>query len=279
MISNIYLSDHLLSTNQCFICQKEFLFGELILRNCDIDTKKYTYYHPICLQCIKCQKKLLKDNKNLFNLIYYCGNVRYDQVLCDQCKNNCIQSDVLINEKLQEENPIIEKKNKTMFYKSFDKINIHNYGQLLFERFKQRYKFEYQQNDLSIDDENYHGSCSDQDVIDIRPLNDYKKTNLNSSLTCCQKGWNGIQEINPIQCSRCHKIFTRFDLYQTDNHIDYYCNICWIYQKEFIIKNQKQSSFIRCNLCGEFLLDQLTDDIISMNFVHPKCLEKHLNDF
>ncbi|CAF0806158.1 unnamed protein product [Rotaria sp. Silwood1] len=213
MISNIYLSDDILSTNQCFICQKEFSFGELILRDYDIEAKKYIYYHPTCLQCIK-----------------------------------------------------------------FDKVNIHNYGQLLFERLKQHYKFEQQQNDLTIDDENYHGLCYDEHVIDIRKPNDCKKTDLNSSLTCCRKDWNGIYEINPKQCSRCHKTFTRFDIYQTNNHIDYYCNICWIYQKEFIIKNQTQSSFIRCNLCGKFLLDQLTDDIISMNFVHPECLEKHLND-
>ncbi|CAF1055913.1 unnamed protein product [Rotaria sordida] len=273
MISNIYLSNHILSTNQCFICQKEFSFSELILRNYGKNTKKYIYYHPTCLQCIKCQRKLLKENKNFFNLIYYCGNIRYDQVLCDQCKNNFIQSDILIkNEKLQ------EKKNKTNFFKSFDKINTHNYGQLLFERFKQRCKFEHQQNDLIINDENYHGSCYDQDVIDIRKPNDSKKIDLNSSLTCCQKDWNNIYEINRKQCSRCHKTFTRFDIYQTNNHIDFYCNICWIYQKEFIIKNQKQFSFIRCNLCGKFLLDQLTDDIISMNFIHPKCLEKHLND-
>ncbi|CAF3329316.1 unnamed protein product [Rotaria sp. Silwood1] len=273
MISNIYLSDDILSTNQCFICQKEFSFGELILRHYDIEAKKYNYYHPTCLQCIKCQRKLLKDNKKFLNLINYCGNIRYDQVLCDQCKKSVI----LIHEKLQE-NFKIEKKNKSNFHKSFDKVNIHNYGQLLSERLKQHYKFEQQQNDLTIDDENYHGLCYDEHVIDIRKPNDCKKTDLNSSLTCCRKDWNGIYEINPKQCSRCHKTFTRFDIYQTNNHIDYYCNICWIYQKEFIIKNQTQSSFIRCNLCGKFLLDQLTDDIISMNFVHPECLEKHLND-
>ncbi|CAF2981842.1 unnamed protein product [Rotaria socialis] len=273
MISNIYPSNRIVSTNQCCICQQAFLFGALVLRYSDIGTRTYMYYHPTCLQCIKCQRKFLKDDKNFFNMIYYSGKFRFDQVLCDQCRLN-----ILTKHPLEEETFVKEKSNKTNSYRSFNKADVHDYGQLLFERFTHRYKVDHQEIDLKTDDDNYHGSCYGHDVIDIRKLNDCKKSDLNASLTCCQKDWSGIDNINIKQCVRCHKTFTRFDIYQTLNHTKHYCNICWIYQKEFVIKNEKQSSFIRCNLCGQLLLDQLTDDIIAMNFVHPKCLEKHLDE-
>lgn len=105
-----------------------------------------------------------------------------------------------------------------------------------------------------------------------------KKTDLSKALKCCQKEWHGIDEINSKQCVRCHKYFTRFDVYQTSNHIDYYCNICWLYEKEIVTKTEKPSLSIRCNFCGQFLPDQLPDDVIAMNFVHPTCLEKRLNE-
>ncbi|CAM4799446.1 unnamed protein product [Rotaria magnacalcarata] len=210
MISNIYPSHRIVSTNQCCICQQAFLFGALVLRYSDIGTRT-------------CIRRNFRERKK------------------------------------------------------FNKADVHDYGQLLFERFTHRYRVDHQEIDLKTDDDNYHGSCYGHDVIDIRKLNDCKKSDLNTPLTCCQKDWSGIDNINLKQCVRCHKTFTRFDIYQTLNHTKHYCNICWIYQKEFVTKNEKQSSLIRCNLCGQLLLDQLTDDIIAMNFVHPKCLEKHLD--
>ncbi|CAM2711880.1 unnamed protein product [Rotaria socialis] len=240
-------------------------------------------------------------------------------------KQTIVMADILFNRRINKY--YIEHFNKTSIRrrnfrerKKFNKADVHDYGQLLFERFTHRYKVDHQEIDLKTDDDNYHGSCYvtnehaempvkiEHEII-VKTFNLFsnkiificrilqfclnlifswrnivqvffssKKSDLNASLTCCQKDWSGIDNINIKQCVRCHKTFTRFDIYQTLNHTKHYCNICWIYQKEFVIKNEKQSSFIRCNLCGQLLLDQLTDDIIAMNFVHPKCLEKHLDE-
>lgn len=113
MLSNIYTSHHILSTKHCFVCQKAFSFGELILRYSSKDTTKFIYYHPTCLACIKCKRKFSKDDKNFFNMIYYFGNFRIDQVLCDQCKIDSIHSDHSTDNRLPLENFRTEEMDKT----------------------------------------------------------------------------------------------------------------------------------------------------------------------
>lgn len=81
MLSNIYSSYYIISTKQCFICQKGFLFGELILRY-----KNSIFYHPTCFPCVKCRKEFVKTEKNFFNMIYYSGKIQLDEILCDQCR-------------------------------------------------------------------------------------------------------------------------------------------------------------------------------------------------
>jgi hypothetical protein len=86
MISNIYSSYFIVSTKQCLICEKGFLFGELIVRHKNFDKKNCVYYHSTCFPCVKCKKAFLKTDQNFFNMIYYSGNICRDEILCDQCK-------------------------------------------------------------------------------------------------------------------------------------------------------------------------------------------------